>query len=62
MSSQAKNIPLYQVVKDHILALIKSGNWPTDKRLPSESELVEEFTVSRMTANRALRELTAEGY
>lgn len=57
-----KNIPLYQLVKEHILALIKEGNWPQDKRLPSESELVNELGASRMTVNRALRELTAEGY
>jgi GntR family transcriptional regulator, histidine utilization repressor len=30
-------------------------------RLPSEAELVASFGVSRMTANRALRELQAEG-
>lgn len=62
MSAQARNMPLYQVVKDHILALIKNGNWPVDKRLPSESELVSKLAVSRMTANRALRELANEGY
>jgi GntR family histidine utilization transcriptional repressor len=30
--------------------------------VPSENELVESMNVSRMTANRALRELTDEGY
>ena len=29
--------------------------------MPSEAELVAEFGVSRMTVNRALRELQAEG-
>ena len=32
------------------------------RRVPSENELVESFGISRMTANRALRELTADGY
>ncbi|NIB45051.1 histidine utilization repressor [Pseudomaricurvus alkylphenolicus] len=56
------NTPLYQTVKDHILEIIRSGDWPSDKRLPSESELVDELSVSRMTVNRALRELTSEGF
>ncbi len=62
MQDYVKKTPLYQVVKDHILGLIKSGKWPMDKRLPSESELVAELGVSRMTVNRALRELSNEGY
>ena len=40
---------------------IRSGVWPAHYRVPSESELVEELGFSRMTINRALRELTAEG-
>ena len=40
---------------------IRSGAWPAHYRVPSESELVEELGFSRMTINRALRELTAEG-
>ena len=53
--------PLYQKVKDHILALIASGRLAPESRTPSENELVRELSVSRMTVNRALRELTAEG-
>jgi GntR family histidine utilization transcriptional repressor len=53
--------PLYQQVKDHILAKIASGRWPPDTRIPSENQLVAEMSVSRMTVNRALRELTGEG-
>ena len=53
--------PLYQKIKNHILEHIESGQWPPETRVPSESELVKLFNVSRMTANRALRELTAEG-
>jgi len=55
-------MPLYQMVKQHILTLIGSGNWSQNRRLPSEHELVAELGVSRMTVNRALRELTSEGY
>jgi GntR family transcriptional regulator, histidine utilization repressor len=54
--------PLYARVKDHILENIRSGAWQPGRRVPSENELVESFRISRMTANRALRELTAEGF
>lgn len=53
--------PLYQRVKDYIEERIASGEWSANTRIPSEAELVELLGVSRMTANRALRELTNEG-
>ncbi|WP_421693417.1 histidine utilization repressor [Aestuariivirga sp.] len=55
-------LPLYAKVKDHILGNIRSGAWAAGHRVPSENELVESFRISRMTANRALRELTSEGF
>jgi len=61
ISSRRPN-PLYQQVKDYILTRIKSGEWPPETRVPSENEIVESLRVSRMTVNRALRELTAEGH
>jgi len=53
--------PLYLQVKNHILTNIDSGKWTTSARVPSENDIVKEFGVSRMTANRALRELQDEG-
>lgn len=53
--------PLYLQVKQHILDNIGSGKWGAAMRVPSENELVKSFGVSRMTANRALRELRDEG-
>ena len=53
--------PLYLKVKRHILDNIGSGKWATSARVPSENEIVKSFGVSRMTANRALRELRDEG-
>lgn len=52
---------LYQQVKDFIARNIRSGTWPPGHRLPSEHELVAQFGISRMTVNRALRELAAQG-
>ncbi|MEW5723731.1 MAG: histidine utilization repressor [Thermodesulfobacteriota bacterium] len=54
--------PLYRQVKAYILDRIRSGQWPPETRVPSENELVGVVGVSRMTVNRAFRELTAEGH
>lgn len=40
---------------------IAQGRLPPGARVPSEHELVRRFGVARMTANRALKELAAEG-
>ncbi|MEN3259843.1 histidine utilization repressor [Sodalis endosymbiont of Spalangia cameroni] len=54
--------PIYQRVKQAIVRQIRTGAWAPHQRIPSESEMVAELGVSRMTINRALRELTSEGY
>lgn len=54
--------PLYQKVKDHIMNLIQEGEWVPDTCIASENQLVEQLKVSRMTVNRALRELTEAGH
>ncbi len=54
--------PLYARLKRHLLEHILDGNWKAGDRVPSENELVKSFEVSRMTANRSLKELTNEGY
>ncbi len=54
--------PIYLRVKQAIISQIRSGVWQSHQRVPSESELVNELGVSRMTINRALRELTSEGF
>jgi GntR family histidine utilization transcriptional repressor len=59
--SNAALQPLYLQVKRHILDNIGSGKWGTSSRVPSENDIVKSFGVSRMTANRALRELRDEG-
>lgn len=53
-------IPIFQRIKDHLLAEIHAGKWREGDVIPSEQELAKQFNVSRMTVNRAVRELTAE--
>lgn len=54
--------PLYQQVKAAVVEQILRGCWPEGFQVPSENTLAKDFAISRMTANRALRELTAEGW
>ncbi len=54
--------PLFQQVKNYIIQRIEEGEWPHESRIPSENQIVQQLGVSRSTTNRALRELTAEGY
>ena len=51
----------YARVKRHLKEQLARGRWRPGARMPSESELVAQFGVSRMTVNRALRELRDEG-
>jgi GntR family histidine utilization transcriptional repressor len=52
--------PIFQRIKDYLLGEIASGRWKEGDLVPSEQALVRQFGVSRMTVNRAVRELTAE--
>src|SRR3954469_21137546 len=53
--------PAYEQVKGWIRQHIASGEWKPGDVVPSEASLMERFAISRMTANRALRELSTEG-
>jgi GntR family transcriptional regulator, histidine utilization repressor len=53
--------PPFQQVKSYLAGELARGTWLPGQRMPSESELMRQFGVSRMTVNRALRELQVEG-
>jgi GntR family histidine utilization transcriptional repressor len=55
------SVALYQQVKDFIAGRIQDGTWRPGDKLPSENDLVVQFGMSRMTVNRALRELVEQG-
>src|SRR5471032_657906 len=52
--------PIFQRIKDYLVAQIAAGTWKEGDVIPSEQALVKQFGVSRMTVNRAVRELTAD--
>lgn len=51
----------YGQVKSFIKSHISNGTWKPGDPVPSEAALMRQFGISRMTVNRSLRELSAEG-
>ena len=51
----------YRKIFDSTLARIQSGELAAGSRLPTEDELGKEFSASRITVNRAMRELQLIG-
>jgi GntR family transcriptional regulator len=52
---------LYGRIRDELRAQIVSGLYAPHARLPSESELMTQYSVSRITVRNALAELEKEG-
>lgn len=57
--TQAK-VPAYRRIKEYILEHVHRGLWSAERPIPTEEALARQFQVSRMTVNRAMRELTDE--
>jgi GntR family histidine utilization transcriptional repressor len=54
-------LPAYEQVKAFVKNQINLGVWRPGDAVPSESALQQQFGVSRMTVNRAVKELAVEG-
>ncbi|MBL0388615.1 GntR family transcriptional regulator [Tumebacillus sp. ITR2] len=54
-------IPLYYQLKEKLSAAILSGELPPGALLPSERELSDHYSISRMTVRQALGEMVKEG-
>ena len=54
-------VPPYRQIAEILRRRIGSGQYRPDTRIPTESELVEEFEVARTTARRAVSVLREEG-
>jgi len=53
--------PAYQVLRDRLRDDIAAGRYRDGTRLPTESELMAQYGVSRQTVRRAFQDLVAEG-
>jgi GntR family histidine utilization transcriptional repressor len=51
----------YEKIKDYILTGLEEGIWQAGDKIPSEAELEKKLGSSRMTVNRAVRELANSG-
>ena len=53
--------PLYYQIREDIRAKINSNEYPANSMIPSEAELCEIYSVSRVTVRRAILDLVQEG-
>jgi GntR family histidine utilization transcriptional repressor len=61
MARSEQPFALYDKIKRSVVKDIESGKLKPDDKVQSETRLAKYFNASRMTANRALKELTEEG-
>lgn len=60
-SADMSHLPLYLQIKESLKKQILAGEYAPYQRMPSESELMKTFSVSRITVRQALRDLHSEG-
>jgi len=61
MPDNVKKIPPYLQLKEKLKNRIVSGDWKGIEKLPPERIIAEETRLSRLTVNKALKELVREG-
>ena len=54
--------PRYKAIEDFLLERIGNGDYPLHHQIPPEEQLARDFSVSRMTANKAINNLVQQGY
>src|SRR5712692_298719 len=57
----SRRIPLYYQLENLLREKIMSGSFATGDRLPTESDLIHQYGVSRITVRQALTALAEEG-
>ena len=61
MDRPLPKLSLHTRIRGDIEAHIIAGEWPAGHRIPLEHELMEQYGCSRMTVNKAVSALAAEG-
>lgn len=61
MPEQEKYTPSYIKIQNYVMERINNGEYPEGYKIPSEVELADLFSVSRITANKAIKELSVQG-
>jgi GntR family transcriptional regulator, histidine utilization repressor len=57
-----KSATLHERIVTEVRDRIRGGFWPPGHRIPFETDMATEYGVSRMTVNKALTQLTREGF
>lgn len=61
LNENMSHLPLYMQIKESLKKDILGGHYAPYQKMPSESELMASFGVSRITVRQALRDLHLEG-
>ena len=61
MSAGKQNLPQFALIKQFLEQQISSGELSSGAKIPTEQSLADSFSVSRMTARRAVQELADMG-
>jgi GntR family transcriptional repressor for pyruvate dehydrogenase complex len=61
MNDQIYRLKLWEEVSEQILTKIRSQQWPSGTKLPSEADLAKMFDVSRATVRSAVKNLQFSG-
>ena len=56
------DVPIYQQIRNQVVAAIASGELKPGERLPTVRALADEAGINMMTASKAYQLLKAEGY
>lgn len=59
--SRGEGIAIWRQIAEDIASEIQSGSFPAGSRLPTETQLAENYKVNRHTLRRALAELSRRG-
>ena len=62
MLNKNLNVPLYAQLKELILGEIQSGALKAGDMIPTEHELMEQYSISRNVVRQAIGELVEGGY
>ena len=54
--------PLYEQIQRDLIEKLQDGTYRDGDRIPSEKQIAEQYGVSRITAVKALTELSLNGY
>ncbi|RAP75755.1 GntR family transcriptional regulator [Paenibacillus montanisoli] len=61
MANNVQHLSLYEQIKQYLLTEIELAHLLPHDRLPSESELTKQFSVSRITVKKAMSDLVEQG-